>query len=75
MKLCLKHFRQHGYLCSFKKLTEETGVSLEDPSLTELYKLVINGCYEEVEEYMDKALAGRTYYRIFAKEMQLIIFP
>ena len=41
MRLCLKHLRQHGYVDEFEGLQKKTCVQLEDPQLTELYKLLV----------------------------------
>lgn len=41
IRLCLKHFRQHNYTEAFESLQKRTRVTLEDPLLTELYRIIV----------------------------------
>lgn len=42
IKLCLKHFRQQGYMKAFGALQEQTNVLLEHPLISELHKYLVN---------------------------------
>jgi len=41
IKLCLKHFRQQGYMSAFGALQEQTNVQLEHPLISELHKCLV----------------------------------
>ncbi|XP_034476504.1 muskelin isoform X2 [Drosophila innubila] len=53
IKLCLKHFRQQGYMKAFGALQEQTNVRLEHPLISELHKyLVVQGHFERAELFI-----------------------
>ncbi|KAH8400886.1 hypothetical protein KR009_001632 [Drosophila setifemur] len=41
IKLCLKHFRQQGYMSAFGALQDQTNVQLEHPLISELHKYLV----------------------------------
>jgi len=50
VRLCLKHLRQHNYSEAFETLQKKTRVTLEDPLLTKLHKILVDGGdYDETE--------------------------
>nr|XP_053629064.1 muskelin-like isoform X1 [Cherax quadricarinatus]XP_053629065.1 muskelin-like isoform X1 [Cherax quadricarinatus] len=56
IRLCLKHFRQHNYTEAFESLEKRTRVTLEDPRLTQLHKLLVeNGDFDACEELISQA--------------------
>lgn len=42
IRLCLKHFRQHNYMDAFETLRKKTKVSLEDPMLEKLHRMLVS---------------------------------
>ncbi|EDW09382.1 uncharacterized protein Dmoj_GI19068 [Drosophila mojavensis] len=57
IKLCLKHFRQQGYMKAFGALQEQTNVRLEHPLISELHKyLVVQGDFEQAERFIVKCI-------------------
>ncbi|KAH8299381.1 hypothetical protein KR044_000853 [Drosophila immigrans] len=57
IKLCLKHFRQQGYMEAFGALQEQTNVRLEHPLISELHKyLVVQGNFERAEEFIAECI-------------------
>lgn len=61
IKLMLKHLRGKGYFESFRALSKETNIQLEDPEITELYKCLIDeGDFKRVEKLMQKMIDGET---------------
>eukprot|EP00051_Salpingoeca_urceolata_P006576 m.86923 g.86923 ORF g.86923 m.86923 type:complete len:836 (+) comp14891_c0_seq3:166-2673(+) len=59
IRLCLKHFRQRNLLKCFEDLQQSTGVELEAPCLTELYKtIVLEGDYQKAEELITTSTEG-----------------
>ncbi|ALC41608.1 muskelin, partial [Drosophila busckii] len=53
IKLCLKHFRQQGYMKAFDALQEQTQVRLEHTLISELHKyLVVDGDFEGAERFI-----------------------
>ncbi|KAG7169261.1 Muskelin-like [Homarus americanus] len=56
IRLCLKHFRQHNYTEAFESLEKRTRVTLEDPRLTQLHKLLVDeGDFDACEELIGQA--------------------
>lgn len=59
VRLCLKHFRQQGYMEAFRALQKETRVSLEHGAMSELHEaLVRRGDFERAEEMMTRFVNG-----------------
>ncbi|XP_001361411.1 muskelin isoform X1 [Drosophila pseudoobscura] len=57
IKLCLKHFRQQGYMSAFGALQEQTNVKLEHPLISELHKyLVVQGDFEKAERFIAECI-------------------
>ncbi|KAH8375385.1 hypothetical protein KR200_002878 [Drosophila serrata] len=57
IKLCLKHFRQQGYMSAFGALQEQTNVQLEHPLISELHKcLVLQGDFEKAERFIAECI-------------------
>ncbi|XP_030373545.1 muskelin [Scaptodrosophila lebanonensis] len=57
IKLCLKHFRQQGYVKAFEALQEQTNVRLEHPLISELHKyLVVQGDFEKAECFIAECI-------------------
>ncbi|XP_064543793.1 muskelin [Drosophila montana] len=57
IKLCLKHFRQQGYMEAFGALQEQTNVRLEHPLISELHKyLVVQGDFERAERFIAECI-------------------
>lgn len=57
IKLCLKHFRQQGYMKAFGALQEQTNVRLEHPLISELHKyLVVQGHFERAELFIAECI-------------------
>ncbi|KAM8713553.1 hypothetical protein ACLKA7_013817 [Drosophila subpalustris] len=57
IKLCLKHFRQQGYMKAFGALQEQTNVRLEHPLISELHKyLVVQGNFERAELFIAECI-------------------
>lgn len=59
VRLCLKHFRQQGYDKAFEALQEQTQGRLEDPTISELHKsLIQDGDFERVEQLIGDYVAN-----------------
>lgn len=57
IRLILKHLRCKGHFEAFEALSRETGIRLEDPELTELYKCLVDaGDFKKVEDLMEKLI-------------------
>lgn len=60
IRLCLKHFRQHNYTEAFESLEKRTRVTLEDPRLTKLHKLLVEqGDFDGSEKLISEAARGK----------------
>lgn len=59
IRMCLKHFRQQKYTTAFNELQKQTGVTLESPQLSRLYKLLVDdGDFEAAEKLLQNAANG-----------------
>ncbi|EDW85574.2 uncharacterized protein Dwil_GK23081 [Drosophila willistoni] len=59
IKLCLKHFRQEGYMSAFGALQNQTNVRLEHPLISQLHKhLVVGGDFEKAECFIEDCIEG-----------------
>lgn len=59
IKYILKHLRNRGHLETFKALTRESKIQLEDEEITELYNCLLDrGDFEQVETIMEKLIEG-----------------
>ena len=57
IRLCLKHFRQQNYLEAFESLQKKTRITLEDPLLSDLHRILVNdGDYKQTEVLIKKCL-------------------
>lgn len=57
VRLCLKHFRQHGYDTAFNSLQEQTKIELEHPMMSKLHEiLVTKGDFKMCEEFMESCI-------------------
>lgn len=62
IRLCLKHFRQHNYTEAFESLEKRTRVTLEDPRLTKLHKLLVEqGDFDGSEKLISEAARGKNH--------------
>ena len=62
LRSALKYFREHNLTAAFDALVAETGVLLEHPSITALYKfLVVEGNYSQVERFLKTALTEHLF--------------
>lgn len=59
VRLCLKHFRQHGYDDAFNSLQQQTKIQLEHPMMSKLHEiLVMKGDFQMSEEFMESCING-----------------
>ena len=57
IRLCLKHFRQQNYLEAFESLQKKTRITLEDPLLSDLHRILVSdGDYTQTEVLIKKCL-------------------
>lgn len=62
IRLCLKHFRQHNYTEAFESLEKRTRVTLEDPRLTRLHKMLVDrGDFDGCEQLIAEAAEGQCH--------------
>lgn len=60
IRLCLKHFRQQGYDMAFKALQEQTNVTLEFSTMSDLHTaLVVHGDFQKTENFIEKCVNGK----------------
>lgn len=68
IRLCLKHFRQHNYTEAFESLEKRTRVTLEDPRLTRLHKMLVDeGDFDGCEQLIGKAAEGQYCIHYYLK--------
>lgn len=71
VRMCLKHFRQQGYADAFRALQKETGVQLEDDTMTDLYHLLVKcGNFEDAERMLRDFVDGE--FVVFNTETGII---
>jgi muskelin len=64
IRLILKHLRDRGHHGSFKALSRETQIQLEDSEITDLYNCLLDdGNFDRAESIMKKLIAGKLFLR------------
>jgi muskelin len=62
IRLILKHLRDRGHLGSYKALSQETQIQLEDPEITDLYNCLLDdGNFDEVENIMKRLIESKLF--------------
>ncbi|XP_037789855.1 muskelin-like isoform X1 [Penaeus monodon] len=69
IRLCLKHFRQHNYTEAFESLEKRTRVTLEDPRLTKLHKLLVEqGDFDGSEKLISEAARDGLFQQYISQQ-------
>jgi hypothetical protein len=62
VRLCLKHFRQRNIIEPFLKLSQDSGIALEHPSLTNLYQNIVTASdFDLAEKIIERAAAENLF--------------
>ncbi|KAJ9074574.1 hypothetical protein DSO57_1005025 [Entomophthora muscae] len=69
IRLCLKYFRQRNYVDVFQALERQSGMELEDPQLTDFYRVLVEeGDFEAVEETIIQA-SSQGYFQEYCSRL------
>lgn len=70
LRLCLKHLRERNCMDAYNLLQKQTGISLEDPFVTDLHQaIVVSKNLEFAEKLIEKAAEGIPEARLKLKKV------
>ncbi|KAI0239365.1 hypothetical protein L0F63_003758 [Massospora cicadina] len=69
VRLCLKYFRQRNYTDAFRALERQSGMELEDPQLTALYRVVVEEGDFAAAEAMIVDASSRGYFQEYCSKL------